>query len=250
MADRFYLNWPLHPGPVELTGPEAHHLAAVSRLRPGDAVALFNGDGQEYPARVIAVARKAVTLDVADPVRPDRELPFTLEVAAPLPKGDRGQFLVEKLTELGVTTYVPLVTRRSVVNPGEGKREKLQRYVIEASKQCGRNVLMAVGEPADWPGYARQPKGCRIRLLAHPGGTEALGQLTRGARLLATAEPDEGLCFQLAFGPEGGLTDEEVEIARAAGWHLVGLGPRLLRIETAALALSAQVIALMAESTV
>lgn len=229
MAERFYLNWPLTPGPVELTGPEAHHLATVSRLRPGDALALFNGDGLEYPARVVAVARKAVTLDVLDAVRIDRELPFYLEVAAPIPKGDRGQFLIEKLTELGVTSYVPLSSARSVIHPREGKLDKLQRYVIEASKQCGRNVLMEVRAVTPWEEYCRTGEEGELRILGHPGGAKGPGE-ARPARV------------RLAVGPEGGFTDAEVEVAREHGWRPVDLGPRILRIETAALAMAARVI--------
>src|SRR5438477_12936919 len=113
MSERFYINWPLQPGAVTLEGAEAHHLATVCRSRPGDLVCLFNGDGHEYPARVVAVERRRVTLEVLEAASPPRELSFRLEVAVPLPKGDRAQFLVEKLTELGVTTFVPLSTRRS-----------------------------------------------------------------------------------------------------------------------------------------
>src|SRR5262249_50663760 len=113
MSERFYLNLPLAIGPVELTGPEAHHLATVCRLRPGDAVRLFSGDGRESPARVLAAARKTVQLEISAIEEPQRELPFALEVAAPLPRGDRGPFLVEKLTELGVTSFVPLSSERS-----------------------------------------------------------------------------------------------------------------------------------------
>src|SRR5262245_4083598 len=113
MADRFYVNFSLPVGEVTLQGPEAHHLATVLRARPGDAVCLFNGDGAEYAATVTEVSRWALRLAVGEPLRPDRELPFRLEVAAPLPKGDRGNFLVEKLTELGATRFVPLRTRRS-----------------------------------------------------------------------------------------------------------------------------------------
>src|ERR1051326_2707185 len=131
MSERFYINLPLCPGPITLDGPEAHHLAAVCRLRPGDEVCLFNGDGKEYPARIVHAARREIALEIIGIHEPQRELPFVLEVASPLPKGDRGQFLIEKLTELGVTTYVPLRCRRSVVHPGEGKRDKLARYVIE-----------------------------------------------------------------------------------------------------------------------
>src|SRR5436309_2835197 len=153
MSERFYLNLPLHPGVVELTGAEAHHLAAVRRLRPGDAVCLFNGDGREYPAEVVEVGRRHVALRVLRADAPPHERPSRLEVAAPLPKGDRAQFLVEKLTELGVTSLVPLRTSRSVVHPGDAKREKLERYVIEASKQCGRNVLLEIKPLTDWPTY-------------------------------------------------------------------------------------------------
>jgi 16S rRNA (uracil1498-N3)-methyltransferase len=224
MADRFYVNCPLAPGPVTLSGPEAHHLAAVLRARPGDAVCLFNGDGAEYPAVVADVARKQITLDVTGRHTPNRELGFRLEVAAPLPKADRGDFLVEKLTELGVTRFVPLRTQRSVVHPRETRLDKLERAVIESSKQCGRNVLMGVDPLTAWDDYCRREDLPPRRLLAHPGG-ESIG----------SGEGD----FAVAVGPEGGLTDEEVDQARAAGWRVVGLGPRVLRVETAALALAA-----------
>jgi 16S rRNA (uracil1498-N3)-methyltransferase len=225
MAERFYVNCPLAPGPVEVQGPDAHHLAAVCRVRPGDRVCLFNGDGREYPAEVTQVARRSVLVRVTGVEAPQRELGFALEVAAPLPKGDRGQFLVEKLTELGATNFVPLRTRRSVVHPGGTKLEKLQRYVIEASKQCGRNVLLHVEPLADWESYCRRGDLPSLRVVAHPGGADFP---IVGARPCA-----------LAVGPEGGFMDEEIELARAAGWQVVGLGPRVLRVETAALVLTA-----------
>jgi 16S rRNA (uracil1498-N3)-methyltransferase len=226
MAERFYVNCPLAPGLVEVQGPEAHHLAAVCRVRPGDRVCLFNGDGREYPAEVTQVTRRSVLLRVTGVETPQRELGFPLEVAAPLPKGDRGQFLVEKLTELGATSFVPLRTRRSVVHPGETRIEKLHRYVIEASKQCGRNVLLRVEPLADWESYCRRG-GLPARLLAHPGEMRLAGW---GKRSMGMA---------LAVGPEGGWAEEEIDWARAAGWHVVGLGPRILRVETAALMLTA-----------
>src|SRR6266542_3991393 len=208
MSERYYLNTGLGPGPLVLDGPEAHHLATVCRSRPGDLVCLFNGDGHEYPARVVALERRHVTLEILEAIAPQRELPFRLEVAVPLPKGDRAQFLVEKLTELGVTTFVPLSTRRSVVHPREAKLEKLQRYVIEASKQCGRNVLMEVKPLESWESYSRRTDLAEVRVLAHPGGA--------AQETLAQGRP-----MTLAVGPEGGFTDEEVELARSAGWKLL-----------------------------
>lgn len=225
MADRFYVNSPLGPGPVSLAGPEAAHLAVVCRFRPGDAVCLFNGDGHEYPARVVSAARRAVELLVTEVRSPERELPWRLEVAAPLPKGDRGPFLVEKLTELGAAVFVPLRTRRSVVHPGEARLDRLQRHVVESAKQCGRNRLLEVGPLTEWDSYCASPALPALRVLAHPG-QPPLPVASRSDRVLAV-------------GPEGGFTEEEVERGTTNGWTAVGLGPRILRVETAALALVA-----------
>lgn len=225
MAERFYVNCDLQPGPVFLQGAEAHHLAVVCRLRPGDAVCLFNGDGRQYPARIEEVGRRAATLEVLAVESPARELPYRLEVAAPLPKGDRAQFLLEKLTELGVTSFVPLQTARSVVHPRETKLDKLQRHVIEASKQCGRNALLQVRPTIAWADFCRAAELPERRILGHPGGE-------------SKREDSSKIDTVVAVGPEGGFTDDEVSLARAAGWRLLDLGPRILRIETAAIALA------------
>lgn len=222
MADRFYVNCPLAPGPVEVGGPEAHHLAVVCRLRAGDAVCLFNGDGRQYPAEVREVGRRVVMLEVRAVETPIREHPFRLEIAAPLPKGDRAQFLIEKLTELGAAAFTPLRTARSVVHPHDAKLDKLQRYVIETSKQCGRNVLMGIGSLTDWANFLRRDDLPGRKVLAHPGGAAngwGVGDVVA------------------AVGPEGGFTDEELDAGRAVGWEVVGLGPTILRVETAAMAL-------------
>jgi 16S rRNA (uracil1498-N3)-methyltransferase len=152
-----------------------------------------------------------------------------LEIAAPFPKGDRGQFLIEKLTELGVLTYVPLRTERSVVHPGETKVEKLRRFVIEASKQCGRNVLMQVSPLTDWTEYCCKEGLPRARYLAHPG--------TSNDPKLPRIELDQEVA--LAVGPEGGFTDQEVKISQDRDWKTIDLGARMLRVETAAIALAA-----------
>ena len=229
MAIRFYTNCVLKPGFLSLTGPEAHHLAVVCRFRPGDEVCLFNGDGHEYPARIETVAKKAVELTILDSQSPMRELPFSLHVAMPLPKGDRAQFLIEKLTEMGVTTYTPLVTRYSVVQPREAKLEKLQRYVIEASKQCGRNVLMQVSSIMNWEDFVRTCSATK-KWLAH---------LQPSAPMPMKSESES---TAIVIGPEGGFTEEEVTLAVANGWQCVNMGPRIMRMETAALVLAAWVI--------
>jgi 16S rRNA (uracil1498-N3)-methyltransferase len=225
MADRFYVNRPLALGPITLEGAEAHHLAAVRRFRAGDRVYLFNGDGREYAADVVVTAQRLVQLLVLSADEPLRELGFRLEVAAPLPKGDRAQFLLEKLTELGATSFTPLQTIRSVVHPRGGNIDRFQRYVIEASKQCGRNVLLRVEPLMAWERFCWRDDLPNLRIVAHPGSG-------RGA---CPSRKD----VVLVVGPEGGFTEEEVAAARAAGWQLICFGPRTLRVETAAIVLAA-----------
>ena len=220
MSDRFFFDGPLAPGEVTLEGPEAHHLAAVRRFAAGDAVTLFNGDGNEYPARVLDAGKKRVTVQVTAIHSPARELGFALHIASALPKGDRGDFLIEKLTELGVTDFTPLLTERGVVKADGTKAEKLRRAVLEASKQCGRNVLMRVHPPARWLDWCGRQRG--RRLIAHPGRA-------------VHAIPPPGAAT-VAIGPEGGFTEAEVQAGVAAGWERLSLGPRVLRVETAALA--------------
>ena len=223
MSDRFFFDGPLSRGDVTLEGPEAHHLVAVRRFAAGGTVTLFNGDGHEYPAVVVDVGRKRVMLHVNGVESPDRELGYSLHIAAALPKGDRGDFLIEKLTELGATDFTPLLAERSVVKADDGKVDKLRRAVIEASKQCGRNVLMRVHAPARWMDWCARQTG--RRLIAHPGGTaDRPIPRPRGATV--------------AVGPEGGFTDAEVGLAVATGWERLSLGPRILRVETAALAVA------------
>jgi 16S rRNA (uracil1498-N3)-methyltransferase len=226
MADRFYTPDALGPGEAFLTGAEAHHLTTVRRIGPGDEVVLFNGDGNEYPALVVVAGKKQVTLHVHRTEPTDRELPFPLVVASALPKGDRADFLVEKLTELGVTRFVPLVTERAVVRPKPATVEKFARAVIEASKQCGRNRLMAVDPPREWTALLRLDDLPATRLVLHTGPA-----------LPGVSASGEGVA--VAVGPEGGFTAAEVEAAAARGWRAVSVGPRVLRVETAAVAVAA-----------
>jgi len=235
MSDRFYTPDSLAPGEYVLAGPEAHHLATVRRFAPGDRVVLFNGDGHDYPAEVVTADRKRAVLAVLCAAPADRELGFRLEVAAALPKGDRGDFLVEKLTELGVTRLTPLVTTRTIVRPKEARLDTLHQAVIETSKQCGRNVLMPVAPLTRWAECVAAPDQPAVRVLLHPPAPGA------AARTLADLPADAirvgGVVF--AVGPEGGLTDDEVAAAEARGWVRASLGPRVLRVETAALAAAA-----------
>ncbi len=230
MSDRFFTPQPLTPGEFVLDGPEAHHLAAVRRFAPGDRVTLFNGDGREYPAEVLSVGKRSAVLNILSADEIDRELGFPLVVAAALPKGDRADFLVEKLTELGATRFVPLLTARSVVVPKDSTVEKLRRVVIEASKQCGRNRLMEVDPPWWWPEFVAREDLPPTRWVLAQGG---------GPAVLAGEGWQAGVT--LAVGPEGGFTGGEITAAKWKDWRMVSLGHRVLRVETAAVAAAAWV---------
>lgn len=242
MSDRFFLPQPIVSGAtasesVTLDGQEAHHLLHVMRAKAGQRITLFDGSGAEFDAEITKCGRSDVEVRVLERREVDRELPFELVVGVSLPKGDRQKWLVEKLTELGVTEMVPLETERGVAQPTDSALERLERGVIEAAKQCGRNRLMQLAKPQAWKEWVstESKSDCR-RLIAHPEGESVVS--IDVARLGAT---------WIAVGPEGGFTDAEVAAAKAAGWQSVSLGPRILRVETAAVALAA-VVALSARS--
>jgi 16S rRNA (uracil1498-N3)-methyltransferase len=227
MSERFFSDSPIAGDAARLTGAEAQHLARVMRAQVGDEVILFDGGGDEFTGRITAISKSAVDLEITERRSLDRELPHQLTLAVALPKGDRQKVLVEKLTELGVTRLIPLITQRGVAQPVESALDRLSRSVIEASKQCGRNRLMEIAAPVDVAQLAEAAPSAVLRLVAHPDG-ERLAEL-------GGASGD----ILAAVGPEGGFTDAEVSALERAGWRRVALGPRILRIETAAMALAA-----------
>jgi 16S rRNA (uracil1498-N3)-methyltransferase len=225
MSHRFYVDVPVTADTAVLTGSEARHACKVMRLQPLDELTLFDGSGREFGARVCSIDKEVVTCDVITRNDVDRELATELIVAAALPKGDRQKWLIQKAVELGVRRFVPLITDRGVAQPEHKAVQRLRRVVIEASKQCGRNVLMEVSEATPLTSVALSESTQRV--LAHP----PTGTPCRTIRL------SRSVC--VAVGPEGGFTEAELVLASQTGWQQVSLGPRVLRVETAALALAA-----------
>jgi 16S rRNA (uracil1498-N3)-methyltransferase len=229
MSDRYFIQSPVVADHAVLTGSEAHHLLHVMRAKAGTRVTLFDGSGWQFDALVQRMGRSEVELAIAGRQQIDREARVAVTLGVALPKGDRQKWLVEKLVELGVSKLTPLETDRGVAESGKGVLERLRRGVVEASKQCGRNRLMEVSSPMSWPAFLAEDHSMACRLVAHPG---------RG--LLGLPVP--GHEAVLAVGPEGGFTENEISAAVALGWQPIDLGPRILRVETAAIALSALVI--------
>ena len=232
MSERFFITTQPAGDRAVLEGDEARHLTRVLRAKVGDTVSLFDGRGREWPARVASLGRDRVELDTTEPTVDPVPVAIPLTLAVALPKGDRQKWMVEKLTELGTARLVPLETTRGVAEATASAQVRLERVVIEACQQCGRNTLMeiAAGRPLERL-LAEVPAGACV-VIAHPGG-----------RLLdAATMPPTATAMIALVGPEGGFTDEELGTADRAGVIRISLGPRILRVETAAIALAARFV--------
>ncbi len=236
-AERFFLRQPLQlataspTDSVELEGSEAHHLLHVLRASVGDQVGLFNGEGVEALAEIVAIKKRSATLRITKAwIVPEDAR--GLVIATALPKGDRARWLIEKATELGVSQIIPLRTARSIVEPGESKLDKLEQAVITACKQCGRSRLMQIAPLTSLSELLASPAmQSRLAVIGDPSAQQSV------AEVLSTQSEDSPAT--LAFiGPEGGFTSEEVNAAIAAGAKPVRLSTNILRIETAAVVIA------------
>ena len=240
MADRYFVNVPITGDQAVLQDDQAHHLQRVMRAKPGDETILFDGSGAEFVAQVQSLSRGKVSLRIIERRDVNRECSVEITLAVALPKGDRQRWLIEKAVELGVARLVPLVTARGVARPGDNVLERLRRAVVEASKQCGRNRLMEIAAAEPIETFLSAAPTRAVRIVAHPGGSarvaEQIGALDQVKQAL------------LVIGPEGGLSDAEIERSRQSGWQVVDLGPRILRVETAAVLLVAMLSAETGES--
>lgn len=212
---------------LELADDEAHHISRVLRKVSGDTVELFDGDGGSATAVLVDVRKKGVTAELASDIHLDPPRANQLTIATAAPKADRLKWLVEKATELGVAKLVLLQCERSVVNPGDGKLDKLRATVIAACKQSGRNDLMEVAEPV--PVQTVLGTSADRKYIADiPFGDEK------------TTIPSDGAGSTVAIiGPEGGWIEAERTAAREAGFSPISVGTHILRTETAAIALAA-----------
>jgi len=220
---------------VTLGADEARHARDVLRLTCGDEVFVFDGEGREYRCAVMEVTSRTMTVDIAEevePAKPESRLDLTLGIA--LLKSEKFDLVVQKATELGVTRVVPLLTERADVRirePQDAKRklERWQRIALESAKQCGRARLMTIDEPVNFADALSEFRKTELGIMFAERSGEPLNE-TLGAK------PAKSIAALI--GPEGGWADEEIEQARASHWKIVTLGGRILRAETAAIAVA------------
>ena len=214
---------------VTFSRDESRHLARVLRLPPGATVIAVDGSGRDYTVRLDTVGATTTGTIVGEAAH-DAESPFPITLVQGVPKGDKLDDVVRAATELGVARIAPAFTARTVVKLDTARagtrRTRWERIAREAAKQCGRSRLPVIEAPRPL---------AELLAEAAPAGTLRLclweAERTPLERALAAAaHPSSAI---VVVGPEGGLTREEADAARAAGFHLAGLGPRLLRTETA-----------------
>lgn len=225
---RFHLpanEWQENPA---LTGDEARHVSQVLRMKAGDAVVVFDGKGRRASAEILSVSRDRVPLKLGE-VLPSRAPLPAITLAQAIPKGKNMDLIVQKSVELGVAAIQPLVTRYTVVQPGDGKSEKWRRNALEACKQCGQDTLPEIGDPVAFKQWISS--GSEI------SGLKLIASLTPGARpFREVLEGHPGTTeATLLVGPEGDFSAEETAAALEAGFLPISLGSIVLRVETATL---------------
>ncbi len=222
----------LRAGELTLAEREAHHARDVLRLGNGDVVELFDDEGATARATILSCAAGGVVVRVdALSTHSAADVAVRLTVAAAVPKGDRAEWMIEKLSELGAERFIPLATARSVVLPaGKNKRERWTRIATEAAKQSRRRGVMRIDELTNLDDALRFAGGAGAcwHLATATGATSVLD-------LVAQRTPPALTAF---IGPEGGWTDEEIAEFEAAGALGVKLTATILRVETAAVALA------------
>ena len=239
---RFFVGIPLVADDVVTLPDEVTRHVQVLRLAPGDAIALFNGAGGEYAAQIAAVEKRTATARVGARLDVEAEPPYRLTLAQGIAGSDKMDWLIEKAVELGATGFVPLQTARGVVRlAGERAQRRhahWQRIVQAACEQCGRNRLPDVAPSREFGAWLDTlppaPADGELRVLLSPRASVPFAALPDSAPKGETT---------VLIGPEGGLSPDEEEAARARGFTAVGLGPRVLRTETAGIAVLAALAA-------
>jgi 16S rRNA (uracil1498-N3)-methyltransferase len=243
MSARLFCPTPLRGGEViDLPSAVAHHASRVLRLREGDTVTLFNGEGGEFEARLTRIESRSVSVAVGMHHAVERESPLKITLLQGLAGAERMDYVIQKAVEMGVSGIAPVTMARSVTRldgARASKRAEHWRSVIVAScEQCGRNRLPLLHPLCDFDAALRSPDP------AEPGAAALSLVLSpvEGSALTAFDRPSGAI--RLLIGPEGGLSPHELAAAQRAGFRIARLGPRVLRTETAGVAVLAAMNAL------
>lgn len=213
---------------TDLDERAAHHIAHVLRLKPGAPVIVFDGLGHEFSGEMGEISKRQVTVVIGARIEVVRESPLRTVLAQGVSRGERMDYTIQKAVELGVQRITPLLTEHTMVSlAGERRERRVQHWsgvAIGACEQCGRNVLPQIDDIQKFDAWLSSAN-TELKLVLHHEGQKNLAAL-----------PVHCVSVTLLIGPEGGLSDDEVRRASAAGFVSLRLGPRILRTETAGMA--------------
>jgi 16S rRNA (uracil1498-N3)-methyltransferase len=214
---------------IELPTTTSHHLANVLRVQKGDMLQLFDGKGHRFSACITALGKR-LSVEILDALPSDTESPLAIQLFIAVGKGDKMDWIVQKATELGVTSIQPISCVRSVVQLSEERWQKKQNHwqeiAVNACEQSGLDVVPQLCAVTSF-NKALQTAQNQLNLVLHPGeGSQKMKQLIPEMQVTTAS---------LFIGPEGGFTQEELALAQTRGFRLASLGPRILRMETAAI---------------
>jgi 16S rRNA (uracil1498-N3)-methyltransferase len=222
--------------PVIIIGEDHHHIVRVMRMKEDDHIFVVFPDQSSAVARIATISSDAVEAVVVEWETESKELPVKVAIASGLPKGDKLELIFQKGTELGADQFIPFTADRSIVKWDEKKsKKKLDRWekiVKEAAEQSHRNVVPTVSSPVSFKELLTLSKQFDYTLVAYEEEARS-GEKSILSETLGTV--NEGESILVVFGPEGGLTEEEIGRCRQEGFLICGLGPRILRTETAPL---------------
>ncbi|HET7658028.1 MAG TPA: 16S rRNA (uracil(1498)-N(3))-methyltransferase [Bacillales bacterium] len=233
---RYFLDEPIEDGVVRIVGSDASHISRVMRMEPGDEIICCGPDGRCAICTIREVSADVVTTATQSSIEESTELPVHVTIAQGLPKGDKMDLIVQKGTELGATSFLPFEAGRSIVKWDEKKKQKkterLRKIAKEAAEQSHRNRVPNVEIPVSFKNLLSLGRDYDVKLIAYEEEAKA-GEGTAFSNMLR--ETRAGASILLIIGPEGGLTGGEVSTLKEEGFVSCGLGPRILRTETAAL---------------
>ncbi len=225
---------------VVLKGADAHHLSKVLRNKVGDELIVLNGKGEEYRAVITALQNDAVQVELLEAIGRQAEASVRIHLVQGMPKGEKIEWILQKNTELGVAGFQPVLTERSTVRLDPAtrakKHERWSKIIREAAEQSGRQILPELEPVREWRELLARPFRPGLVLIPWEG------ERTRSLREALNQPAETPEHITVLIGPEGGFSLAEVEQAQEAGAIPVTLGPRILRTETAGLAVTAAIL--------
>ena len=232
---RIYLPQKMEEGStVELGGENLHYLKTVLRLKRGDPLILFGGTGFECEATIRNITAQSVTIEIIRKKKVQVDSPIKITLAQALPKGNKMDFIIQKASELGANRIIPFKSSRSIPKLS-GNRSSLrlprwQRIAVEASRKCGRENIPEITDIITYDEVLKYPEDGILKIIFWEGETDT------GIKEILHSKKYEGVTsFFIVIGPEGGFSNEEIEMASRVGFLSVSLGRLVLKVETAAL---------------